>query len=240
MRQANKKEEMMSDKEEGAKIDLNKIISDTIPALAVAPTACVIYAGLLTILPIYPEPFAAAGGLAIELIGFRTMSLSTKMIAFNDANKNKDERDQFNAPVNNAYWLVAAYLVITVTIALVLHAHPIAAFFPFLGIAGGWLHGLQTGQEEREQGREKMRAKKRTKPAGASKPKRTAKALREECIALDKQYACTEPQCGWSPKVERLLTKKSPKRSAPAMKAGHIKNQHAPIPIDKSLLVEAK
>lgn len=72
--------------------------------------------------------------------------------------------------------------------------------------------------------------------------KRSAPAVREECAALSAQYACTEPQCGWSPSVDALVevagAGKSAKSSAASSKAGHMKNQHPKlIEIDQSLLM---
>jgi len=72
--------------------------------------------------------------------------------------------------------------------------------------------------------------------------KRSASAVREECAALSAQYACTEPQCGWSPSVDALVSSagagKNPRTAAASAKAGHVKNAHPkPIAIDQSLLV---
>lgn len=64
----------------------------------------------------------------------------------------------------------------------------------------------------------------------------SASALRAQCAALVTQYACTAPGCGWKPDIERLIASKNPAQSASAMKAGHTKNQHAPVPVDPSLL----
>lgn len=75
----------------------------------------------------------------------------------------------------------------------------------------------------------------------AQKKKRTADALRAQCAALVTQYACTEPQCGWTPSLDALIASaqsgKNPKNSASSAKAGHFKNQHKPIQIDQSLLI---
>jgi hypothetical protein len=64
--------------------------------------------------------------------------------------------------------------------------------------------------------------------------KRSADAVREECAALSAQYACTEPECGWSPDVDALIESaragKSARSSAASAKAGHAKNKH-PKPI---------
>lgn len=83
--------------------------------------------------------------------------------------------------------------------------------------------------------------------AGAvrGKKKRTADALRNECAALSAQYACAEPQCGWTPSVDALIasaqSSKSAKNSAASAKAGHMKNKHPkPITIDPSLLISKK
>lgn len=78
--------------------------------------------------------------------------------------------------------------------------------------------------------------------AGAQKSAPTAKAVREKCAALSAQYACTEPQCGWSPSVDALVegarAGKNPKNAAASAKAGHVKNQHPkPIVLDQSLLI---
>jgi hypothetical protein len=66
-------------------------------------------------------------------------------------------------------------------------------------------------------------------------------AVRQECAALSAQYACTELQCGWSPSLDALYAAaqagKSIKNSAASSKAGHVKNQHKPIAIDQSLLI---
>lgn len=75
--------------------------------------------------------------------------------------------------------------------------------------------------------------------------KRNADAVREECAALSAQYACTEPQCGWSPSVGALIESaragKSPKSAATSAKAGHAKNKHPKgIRIDQSLLLPSK
>lgn len=75
--------------------------------------------------------------------------------------------------------------------------------------------------------------------------KRSADALRDECAALAAQYACTEPQCGWSPSVDALMDSaragKSAKAAASGARAGHYKNRHPkPIQIDQSLLLPAK
>ena len=73
--------------------------------------------------------------------------------------------------------------------------------------------------------------------------KRSASAVRDECAALSAQYACTEPQCGWSPSVDALCASagagKNPKSAAASAKAGHVKNAHPKrIPIDQSLLLK--
>jgi len=75
--------------------------------------------------------------------------------------------------------------------------------------------------------------------------KRSADAVREECAALSAQYACTEPQCGWSPSVDALVESaragKSAKSAAASAKAGHAKNKHPKgIRIDQSLLLPSK
>lgn len=82
--------------------------------------------------------------------------------------------------------------------------------------------------------------------AGAvrGKGKRSSDAVREECAALSAQYACAEPQCGWSPSVDALVESaragKSAKTAAASAKAGHAKNKHPkPIAIDQSLLLPA-
>jgi hypothetical protein len=72
--------------------------------------------------------------------------------------------------------------------------------------------------------------------------KGSADAVRLECAALSAQYACTEPQCGWSPSVDALIASagagKSAKSAAASAKAGHAKNKHPkPIQIDQSLLI---
>lgn len=81
--------------------------------------------------------------------------------------------------------------------------------------------------------------------AGAvhAKSKRTADALHKECTALAAQYACTEPQCKWTPSVDALVESaragKSAEASARNSRAGHIKNQHPkPIKVDASLLID--
>ena len=76
--------------------------------------------------------------------------------------------------------------------------------------------------------------------AGAGAP--SADAVRTECAALSAQYACTEPQCGWSPSVDALIASagagKSAKSAAASAKAGHAKNKHPRrIAIDQSLLI---
>ncbi len=185
------------------KTKIASVITDIIPVLAVAPTACVIYAGLLGILPVYPEVFALAGGAAIELIGFRAMSLSTEMRAFNAANKNKDERSQFGAPVKQAYYLVVAYLAVTVTIALVLDAHPIAALFPFLGLSGGWLNGLQTGQRKRKADRDKMRDEKK---AESEKPREEKNAAKSQQLGSKSGKVVTKPSRKLPVPTTKLLT----------------------------------
>jgi len=73
--------------------------------------------------------------------------------------------------------------------------------------------------------------------------KGSADVVRTECAALSAQYACTAPQCGWSPSVDALVESahagKNPKNSASSAKAGHMKNNHPkPIAIDESLLIK--
>lgn len=79
-------------------------------------------------------------------------------------------------------------------------------------------------------------------PAVRTHKKGSADAVRLECAALSAQYACTEPQCGWSPSVDALIASaqkgKSAKSAAASAKAGHVKNQHKPILIDQSLLIK--
>lgn len=68
--------------------------------------------------------------------------------------------------------------------------------------------------------------------APAVRPNKSARAdaVRKECAALSAQYACTEPQCGWSPSVDALVASaqagKSARTAAASAKAGHAKNQH--------------
>ncbi len=74
------------------------------------------------------------------------------------------------------------------------------------------------------------------------KPKRSADALHKDCTALAAQYACTEPQCKWTPSVDALVESaragKNAEASARNSRAGHIKNQHPkPITVDTSLLI---
>lgn len=83
--------------------------------------------------------------------------------------------------------------------------------------------------------------------ASAVRPhkKRSADAVRTECAALSAQYACTEPQCDWSPSADALVASaqsgKSARTSAASAKAGHMKNRHPkPIAIDQSLLIGGK
>ncbi len=75
----------------------------------------------------------------------------------------------------------------------------------------------------------------------AEEVRRTQAAVRTQCAALSAQYACKEPDCGWSPDVERLMKAvqegRDPKPAAASAKAGHVKNQHKPIPLDRSLLI---
>lgn len=84
-----------------------------------------------------------------------------------------------------------------------------------------------------------------TTSAVQKKNKRSADAVREECAALSAQYACTEPQCGWSADVDALVKSaqagKSAKSAAASAKAGHAKNKHPKaIRIDQSLLLPSK
>lgn len=71
---------------------------------------------------------------------------------------------------------------------------------------------------------------------------RSANAVRVECEGLRTQYACTEPQCEWSPNLSALIiaaqSGKDPQRSASSAKAGHYKNKHKPIELDQSLLIK--
>lgn len=105
--------------------------------------------------------------------------------------------------------------------------------------------GLIHISEGAEQSGEDANEGAATTGAVRKQKKSTANALRELCVELDAQYACTEPQCEWSPGVDALLEKASaggdPKRSASSAKAGHVKNQHAkPIAIDESLLIRSR
>lgn len=81
-------------------------------------------------------------------------------------------------------------------------------------------------------------------PGVRQNKKRSADAVRHECAALARQYACTEPQCEWTPSVDALvesaLAGKSAETSAKNSRAGHIKNNHyKPAAIDPSLLIPA-
>ena len=160
---------------------MKKIITNSIPILAVAPTACVVYAGLVNILPVYPEVFAFAGGAAIEIIGFLTVGMATRMTDFNAQNKNRDERTQFTAPTWQTWLLLSLYLCITIIIAVFLDVYPVlskwvTALFPLLGLSGGWLNGLQQGQNKREEEREAMRKrKKQVAPKPPAKPKQVTR-----------------------------------------------------------------
>jgi len=122
-------------------------------------------------------------------------------------------------------------------------AWPLAADLAIVlagAVSGKGLIALSDDNETRTRG---------TRSAGASnvrgsaqQEKRTAEALRAECTALQAKYACTIPNCGWSPSVDALIKSaqdgKSPKTAAASAKAGHVKNKHPkPIVIDQSLLI---
>ena len=71
----------------------------------------------------------------------------------------------------------------------------------------------------------------------ATRTATAADALRAQCTALQAQCACSAPGCAWKPDLERLLVSKDPAKSASAMKAGHVRNNHLPIKVDTTLLV---
>lgn len=109
--------------------------------------------------------------------------------------------------------------------------------------------GLIALTEDKPQGTVQSTAGAEGSAQGASavhaKSKRTADALHKECTALAAQYACTEPQCKWTPSVDALVESaragKSAEASARNSRAGHIKNNHPkPIVIDQSLLIPSK
>lgn len=131
---------------------------------------------------------------------------------------------------------------------------------PIAGIIGSTVYALWTEQDERERTVRTHRAKLDAEAAAQKQAKAEAKAqakaeraqvraqgkrtagapapsadavraqVRDECAALAAQYACTEPQCGWSPSVDALMKAqsagKNPKSAAASAKAGHVKNRH--------------
>lgn len=83
-----------------------------------------------------------------------------------------------------------------------------------------------------------------TADAVRRKSKRTTDAVRDECAALVAQYACKEPQCGWSPSADALIASvqegKSARSAAASAKAGHIKNKHPKPALADALFSQAK
>lgn len=83
-----------------------------------------------------------------------------------------------------------------------------------------------------------------TADAVRRKSKRTSDAVRDECAALVAQYACKEPQCGWSPSADALIASvqegKSARSAAASAKAGHVKNKHPKPALADALFAQAK
>jgi len=155
--------------------DFDRMIDGSIPLLAPLPTAAKVYEHLGDLVPL---PFAFAGALAIELIGFRSMRLQTRMIAHNSSNKNQNERTQYKAPTSQVWAMIIFYLVIAISIVFLMDRVDglgawVIAVFPLFGLLGGWFDGLQRGQNQREDAREADRDE-RQKVKAASKQERKA------------------------------------------------------------------
>jgi len=153
--------------------DFDRMIDGSIPLLAPLPTAAKVYEHLGDLVPL---PFAFAGALAIELIGFRSMRLQTRMIAHNSSNKNQNERTQYKAPTSQVWAMIIFYLVIAISIVFLMDRVDglgawVIAVFPLFGLLGGWFDGLQRGQNQREDAREADRDE-RQKVKAASKSAR--------------------------------------------------------------------
>ena len=135
------------------------ILDGIVPVGMPLPTSYFVYSELIGIMPAF---FAGAAALSLEVIGFRSIGLAYKMKAFNDQNTNKKERDEYTAPIRDAWMLVIAYLVVSVSIVLLINFIDnlgiwLVAVFPFLGLTGGMFSRLSNGQDIREQERSKSR-----------------------------------------------------------------------------------
>jgi len=181
-----------------------------------------------------------------------------------DEKAQKLEAPTWKSMVAAALYLVVVEAMIVLVDVNASAAAWLPVTLPFAGIIGSWVVGMYVEQDARErtvrewrekkaQARKKnethsgegadagttsavaVRAnKKRSTSAGAP----SADALRAEGAGFSAQYACKEPQCGWSPSVDALVASaqagKSARGAAASSKAGHMKNRHP----KQSLVVE--
>lgn len=222
-----------------------------LPLLAPVPTAWMVGVATTDVMH-FPLPVAITSALVIEGLGFVAINTAIQMRDFNH-HLNVTEQ-KFVMPVGQAYFATGLYMLVALVMTVLLHVFPLLVTYapiPFvlMAVAGAWLYSLRADfavkVQEREQGRAKAKQARDEKkaqsegsaPQGASSAvgvrpykKGSADAVRSECAALSTQYACTEPQCGWSPSVDALIASaragKNPKTSAASAKAGHAKNKH--------------
>jgi len=229
-----------------------KRILNLLPLLAPFPEGYAVYASLAAADKLgWPPIVAGLAALVVALVGFFALQVRGMMAEFNHSLKPSEAEftADLKAPhIAIAIWFVGSTaLILFLEIAIVKSLAPVALVI--VGGSGSYIGSLFYAQEARAvklgehraakaRARADAREENKTHNAGGSGivrrgGKRSASDVRSECTALAAQYACTHPQCGWTPSVDALIASvqngKSAKTSAASAKAGHVKNKHPKV-----------
>jgi len=139
---------------------------------------------------------------------------------------------------------VALSQELCVVLALVWSTLPDWAILAAGGVIGKSLVAVETAVQTAPHQEGTAVALRRNGIRTAVALRRTAAEVRNECAALVAQYACKEPQCGWSPSADALIASaqdgKSARSAAASAKAGHVKNKHPKPALADALFAQAK
>ena len=217
-------------------IDILQVVAAITAAL---PTAWAVFAGV-TLVAVFPMPTWAAysSGAAVVLVVVLSGLLHQDIRRYNEALKARGvkglakESGLQEIPEAWALWIAGGAIVAELALSLMLGLWPIARpaavlVFPLLNLCGMFAVSVRYTLAERDAERAQLRETATHKPQTATQPAEPAPATAKSAPKSKRTPAkvrCTESGCGME-------------YAAVGGKGGHYKKHHAPIAIDKSLLI---
>jgi hypothetical protein len=135
--------------------------------LAAVPTGWAIYAGV-TGQPAFPmNPLAAGiGAVAIIATSIAAGLLVVDIVAYNQSMKNQTERNELSMSVRSAWFVLGLCTLAEITLSLLIVVIPGALtfgvlVFPLMTAAGVFAFAIRFDLQQREAGREQLRASKK-------------------------------------------------------------------------------